>query len=58
MNENIRMGDKLQQTKSLNWESHLMLSILKMGPSRNLSVCKYNFSSNLPSQIRAKMMVR
>lgn len=41
INKNIRMENILQQTKSLNWESHLTLSILELGPSRNLPVCKY-----------------
>lgn len=35
-----------------------MLSIWKMGPSKNLPMCKCSSSSNLPSQIRSKATVR
>lgn len=42
MNKNIRIEDKLQQTQSSDWESHLMLSILTMGPSKNLPMCAKN----------------
>lgn len=38
MNKNIRMENKVQQAKKLRLEVHLMLSILKIGPSRKLDV--------------------
>lgn len=54
------MEDKLQETKSSNWDSHLMLSILKMGSINECANVKIQLSikpaTSNKSQSEGQMM--